>query len=93
MIQAAIHPETKEFLGLIIPAKHLIGPTISIHGTAEDWHALLHGEKVDPRQVGVIFYSTKMFPAFMSGPAIQTDPPAPVEVEGICPPGGEKEGA
>jgi hypothetical protein len=83
MIQAAINPETKEFLGLIIPAEHLIGPTISIHGTAEDWQALLRGEKVDPQRVGVIFYSTKLFPSLDANPMLQAEPPEPVEVEGL----------
>ena len=57
MIQAAIDPETKEFLGLIIPKADLDGRFISIFGRADRWAAQARGEMVPANEVGVIFTS------------------------------------
>lgn len=53
MIQAAINPETKEFLGLIIPKEDLDGAVISVNGTAADWERVLRGELISRGKVGV----------------------------------------
>jgi hypothetical protein len=42
VIQAAINPETKQFLGLIIPKEDLC-ESIAIYGSAADWEAALQG--------------------------------------------------
>jgi hypothetical protein len=55
MIQAAIHPETGELLGLLIPIEDLTGSYMTVFGTAEAWARLVAGEAVDPREAGVIF--------------------------------------
>ncbi len=52
MIMAAINPETKEFLGLIIPKEDL-DISITIKGSAEDWAAALRGETVFPGKLRV----------------------------------------
>lgn len=56
MIQAAINPETKEFLGLIIPKADL-GRTITIFGDADAWQSLMEGKQVPKWMVGAIFSS------------------------------------
>jgi len=53
MIQAAINPQTGEFLGLVVPKEDLLSVT-AIHGSAEDWEKLLRGQPVDPHKVKVI---------------------------------------
>ena len=52
MIQAAINPETGEFLGLIVPKEDL-SRKIEIHGTAADWEKLVRGEAVDHNKIWV----------------------------------------
>ena len=54
MVQAAIHPETGEFLGLIVPKADLNGNVYTLFGEAADWERLLQGEKLPTDQVGVI---------------------------------------
>lgn len=54
MIQAAINPETGEFLGVIVPKADLTGAMISIWGAAEDWDKMRKGEQVDPHRAGVL---------------------------------------
>jgi hypothetical protein len=52
MIQAAINPETGEFLGLIIPKADL-GGTVAIYGSTADWETILAGGAPDQAQVGI----------------------------------------
>ncbi len=77
MVQAAINPQTGEFLGLIIPAANLNGSYLTIFGTAEAWTRLTAGEQVDPREAGVV---------------IAPRPLEVVGVETMCPPSGQQQG-
>jgi polynucleotide 5'-kinase involved in rRNA processing len=54
MVQAAIHPETGEFLGLIVPKADLDGRTLTVYGTAEAWARLAKGETLPTYEVGVV---------------------------------------
>lgn len=73
MVQAAVNPETGEFLGLIIPKADLAGPNIIIYGTAENWARAMAGEFIDPAKIGV--YIGGGHPAEVSC--------APIPVEGL----------
>ncbi len=82
MIQAAIDPVTKEFLGLIIPAEDLDGTYFSVHGTAADWSAAVRGEPVDSAKIGVI-RGTIAKDCTMTFFDDTPEPPGTVEVENL----------
>ncbi len=83
MIQAAINPETKEFLGLIIPKEDLNGDSITIQGSGEDWAAATRGEPVDPSRIAI--FRASSLPDCKVTVSVG-DQPAPVEVEGLAKP-------
>ena len=80
MIQAAVNPETGEFLGIIIPKADLNGQPITVHGTAENWEAAMMGKNVSPSLIGVYIGGQ---PAGL--------PTEAVVVENLCPLSGQKE--